>query len=202
MSASPTAVFDTLHIADRLTEFGDGVTAAEIHVFGYLARVLLTFDQGAEITWDYSFVGTAVGAPYSIDLGEAIDSLIANGLIEINSRVIQITERGALELQQLSSFSSYRPRIRYLSAACDSALALPLASVGEMLKGDPQLRTAIGLTQSRNLLDEAGLALLEPYLDGLREAVGAGSQVQRDLMAPAIVWLSYLGSEADRRATA
>jgi hypothetical protein len=202
MTGVPSASFDALVIAQELTASGDGVTSTEVHVFAYLACLLAMYDGHSPPWWDYQFVGTKIGAPYSAMLADAVDLLTATGSLQQSAGVLSISKRGRDDIAALSIFDSYAPRTRYLEAACQCALTIPLASLGEILRAEPQLRSAVSLMQSRELLDEMGVALLETHFAAVRRALAdVGSEAAySDLMIPATVWLTYLSDEANVRA--
>lgn len=189
--------FDVLAIAHSMSGHVDGVTEPEVHVFSYLACLLSLYAGHDASWWSYEFSATKDGAPYSREVSESCISLIANGSLRTVGRLLRITDRGATEFELLGGLIAFMPRLRYLVAACDSTLAIPLATIREVLSREPQLRSAISQMQARPLLDEMGMALLKPHLDGLHEVlVGAGGNSEdSDLLVPAVLWLTYLGRE-------
>jgi hypothetical protein len=200
MTGVPAATFDALVTADIQTASGEGVTSVEFHVFAYLACLLSLYDGRKADWWTYAFVGTTVGAPFSTTLADAVELLTANGLVDRDERATRITTEGKDELAILSTFERNIPRVRYLRAACACALSVPIASLVEIIKREPQLRSSTGLMQSRALLDDTGLALLAPHFDALRAILGAREEEEGegDLMIPGAVWLMYLASEPGR----
>ena len=192
--------FDVLVIAENMSATVGGVTEPEIYIFAYLACLLSLYDGKGVSLLSYEFTATQAGAPYSKSLSDGSDLLVAGGLLKQGEDVLELTPRGRVEMNLLGSLSGYDVRRTYLSAACDCALTIPLASIREVLGQEPQLRSAIELMQTRPLLDEAGMALLRPHLDGLREVLAESGQygVDRDLLVPAVLWLTYLGGEAKK----
>jgi hypothetical protein len=192
--------FDVLAIVENMSTTIGGITEPEIYVFAYLACLLSLYDGKDTSWWTYKFTATQAGAPYSKNLSDGSDLLVAGGLLKQGNDVLELTARGRAEVELLDSLSGYSARRRYLSAACDCALTLPLAAIREVLGQEPQLRSAIELMQTRPLLDEAGMALLRPHLEGLRAVLADSARYggDRDLLVPAVLWLTYLDDEANK----
>lgn len=198
MSRASIPAFDTLTIASSLETSSGGATEQEIQSLAYLS-CLLTLYEGKDVGWwTYTFTATEVGSPFSDDLRECCELLVATGLLSRINSVLSPTSKGRSDLAFFQSLKIYEQRQRYLSAACSCVLSLPLAAIGSTLGQDPQLRHAMDVAQTRALLDETGIALLRPHLEGLREVLHDDRllQVDRDLMIPAILWLEYLRDEA------
>jgi hypothetical protein len=192
-----TASFDALFIAKSLRATAEGLTQDEIFVFAYLGCLIAFYDNRQPSWWEYSFTATEAGYPASEALREACSFLVAGGSFAKRAESLELTNVGERDIESLELFGSYKTRIRYLTAACGTALTLPLPSVSESLSADPQLRSALLSNQVRPLLDRTGMALLRPYVDGLQEALelaDVGRQ-REDLLVPAVVWLSYLAHE-------
>src|SRR5690348_16067138 len=90
MPLNPTATFDCLFLMQRLQGHLTKVAVAEIHLFAYLACLLWVFREKPVADWDYAFVGTDLGAPFSQDIAEAIKAMVGRGYF---SRDIQSTLR-------------------------------------------------------------------------------------------------------------
>jgi hypothetical protein len=189
--------FDVLAIAHNMSENTNGVTEPEVHVFSYLACLLSLYAGRDASWWAYEFSATKDGAPYSKEISESCSLLIANGSLKQVNQLLKITDRGATEVDLFKSLIGFTSRLRYLIAACESTLSIPVATIREVLSREPQLRSAISHMQARPLLDEMGMALLKPHLEGLREVlIGArGNFEDYDLLVPAVLWLTYLGRE-------
>lgn len=71
-------------------------------------------------------------------------------------------------------------------------LTVPLPAVTGALTNEPQLRAALSLQQARPLLDETGLGILRPHIDGIRMTVADIQASAVDLLVPAAVWIAYL----------
>lgn len=198
MSRLSVPTFDTLTIASALGASSGGATEQEIQSFAYLSCLLALYEGKDVSWWTYTFTATEVGTPFSDDLRECSEHLLATGLLSRFDSVLKPTSKGRRDLAFFQTLRIYEPRQRYLSAACSCVLSLPLATIGATLVQDPQLRPAIELAQTRALLDETGMALLRPHLEGLREVLNYDrlSQADRDLMIPAVLWLEYLRDTA------
>src|SRR5689334_20592488 len=120
--ASPEATFDTLFIVARLQEPLHGVTAGEIQLFGYLASLLGVFRGAPSAEWGYSFARTSYGAPYCVDLSEALDDFVATGLLDAQVKdpaaVFLMTAEGRALWGPLSELEELQQRKPLLEAAC------------------------------------------------------------------------------------
>lgn len=195
MSPPSFATFDALWITRQLHETSRGITASELHALAYLSCLVSLLGGRAPESWGYDFAATSSGAPFATALDDAIEGLRSSGLLESRESVYYTSRFGNDEVALWSELESLRWRVRYLGPACDSALALPLPTVTGALTGEPQLRRAMRLNQTRELLDETGLEMLEPHLSGLADVTGSMESVRAgDYYAPTLVWLTYLQS--------
>jgi hypothetical protein len=191
VSEQALAEFDLLQIAAMQTEASAGMTDGELHMLAYLACLLAVYDGHRPPWWGYKFTATRTGAPFSFLLSTAQDRARNSGLIERREEVWTITDLGRVDLGQISEVMLNARRLPYLDAAAGAALAMPLPSVAGALGREPGLRRALRFVKTQELLDEAGLALLEDQFNALNEAL-AGDNAADDLMVPAVVWLTYL----------
>ena len=192
--ARPEAVYDLLQAGDSLERHVERLNASDIHVFAYLACLLALYKGIPAADWGYGFAGTEVGAPYSVELEEAIkETQLAN--------LVSCTEDGFMsfhpdaegELAMLNSFESCRWRQVFIDAATDSLLNLSAGLVKSAVSLEPNLRPVTRVRSARKLLEGPGLELLYDQFDALAQAVGGK---KRDLMVPATVWLTYLARNA------
>lgn len=196
MTGSSDAVFDSLWIARRMQSASAAVTLPECHTLAYLACLLAAYDNRETTWWGYTFVSTKVGAPYSLAIAEATELLFSSGLVIEENQRLAVTIGGEAEATLLASFRSYQDRVRYLAAACDCCLAMPLPLVASAVANEPQLRRALTLSQTRQLLDRSGFDMLQPHFQGLRDSLNSyGGTTVHDLFTSAIVWLTYLSQE-------
>jgi hypothetical protein len=197
------ACFDVLVITENVSRTIGNVTQPEVYVLSYLACLIALYDGRSPEWWEYSFTATAVGAPYANALRDACELLILGGQLSEAGELLTLTPRGHSELDLLRSFPRYSQRLEYLSTASSCSLTLPLPSLSDSLTNEPQLRLALKRMERRPLLDEAGMALLTPHLDGLRQAVSSTrvSSEKQDLLIPALVWLTYLNRGPERAAS-
>ena len=192
-AAPPEAAFDVMFIADALTEVAGGATDHEIALFSYLSCLLSVYRGRPPADWGYRFTATRLEAPYSDALSTAVKHLQAMGLLHGDKNGVHVTDRGKRELSLLSQLRRFASRTPYLSAACNSALAIPLPMVGTSLSAEPQLSRAIALSSTRPLLDEVGARAIHGHFAALSRALPDSS----DLFVSAVVWLSYLARNLD-----
>ena len=197
MAPAPEAVYDSLFIANKLEIVSGGAADSEISNFAYLACLLSVYKGHPPSEWGYRFAATSSAAPFSPDLADAVEALLMAGLLVDSQEGVKATPTGRGELAGMGALRRLLWRSQYLEAACGSALALPLPLVGESLAKEPQLRSALALSSSRPLLDEAGSRAIISHFAVLADAVPDASS----LLVPAVVWLGFLSRSIDQRTT-
>jgi hypothetical protein len=189
MPFNPDATFDCLFVADRLGEETGSFTPAELHLFGYLACLLWLYRQRVVADWGYSFVGTELGAPFSVDIDLAANELLTRGyFVRVQDR-LRMSDSAEQFLPELVQLTLNRDRVECLRAACASVAAFSAGMVGNALAQEPELRRARAIPLSRPLLQEAAQSKLYEHFEELRRAL---SQHSHDLRLPAVVWLTAL----------
>lgn len=191
MSEQALAGFDSLQLAAQQTATAEGITIGELHTLAYLACLLSVYDDHDVRWWGYRFTATRAGAPFAYALDQALTAASEAGLLVRGDRVWSVSERGRVELEQLEPLVLNHRRLAYLKAAGGAALAMPLPSVASALSAEPGLRRALNFVRTRELLDETGVSLLEDQFAVVSEAL-EDDAAARDLMVPAVVWLTYL----------
>ena len=191
--ASPEATYDSLYIVRRLEESLHGVTEGEVHLFGYLSRLLGVFRGAPAAEWGYRFASTDSAVPFSREIADALSELELSGQLWVLAHdavaPVACTEEGrglAGMLDDLEHFQSRRP---CLEAACSSASAFPVATIRQGIRSEPTLRGAREHAGPQELLAGPSLELLYGQFGALREVLGDESS---DLLVPSSVWLSYL----------
>ena len=192
------ATFDSLFICSGLETVVGGATVSELQTVTYLARLLSEYEQPDATLWGYDFAATSTGAPFSPVLGEAIDDLCERGWLAATEAGWVAASFGTQQLDFLKSLQGYRTRQRFLEAAVESTLVIPLPVVTSALLREPQLRTPVqGAPAARPLLDETGRVRVRPYLRGVEKALKSVSKTRPvDLLTVAVLWLRYLQSES------
>jgi hypothetical protein len=194
MRLSPEATYDVLYIADRLREESGMFTVPEMHLFSYLACLLWLY-QGRTVTdWGYHFVGTELGAPFSVDLDQAVTMLIERGFIVRVQEHLRISELAEQPLRDLGELALVKERIECLNAACASTAAFSAGVIGNALAQEPDLKRAQLVPMSRPLLEESARSQLYAQFDALRRGL---KQEGDDLRVPAVVWLAALYRSSD-----
>lgn len=196
MSETPEALHDTLFVVDALTGIAGGAIPTEITLFCYLGCLLGMFDEQPSSTWGYSFTATKTVAPYSASLDEAVKGAVNSGLVTDEGSGYLLTEAGRRESEFLSELSRFSRRRTYLVAACNSGLVVPMPRVGAAIAAEPDLRRALALSSSRQLLGDGGAAALHSHFEALSEALPEDA----GLFLTAVTWVSYLASGSDNGA--
>ena len=76
------AIFDYLSISVKLQGVLKNFSEYEIQLFAYLSCLLSLFKKRNVSEWEYSFVATGFGAPYSSDIGNVNRHFIETGLVD------------------------------------------------------------------------------------------------------------------------
>lgn len=197
IEANPDAVYDCLYIGNRLQRKMNDFSMYEIQFFAYFSCLLSLYEGNAVETWNYSFVRTELGSPYSSDIHKGISVLLSTDFI-VQSHgepaYYQITSRGSRYLEFIEqSIASISIRRRYLDTACDSASLLPIGSIKEAINSEPVLSSAKN-SMRKNLLLETNPAtkVLHAQFKSLKTAL---QDTYNDLIIPAAVWIEALNSK-------
>jgi hypothetical protein len=190
---SPEATFDTLAVVSRLRPRLEFVFASEIHLFLYLSCILSISTKQPVSTWGYSFAGTSQGAPYSPEVQFAISELVHAGDLTYRAHPeggIIATEQGMGEYELLGTLAFNQTRDLCIAGACESMLALPVPLVRTALEHEPVLKRALSRPSSRQLLVAMDAEAIYNQFAALADVLGPINP--RELLVPAVVWLSYL----------
>ncbi|SDK69376.1 hypothetical protein SAMN05192566_2083 [Methylophilus rhizosphaerae] len=190
---NPVAAFDTLFIANQLQKKNGSFSIPELHIFGYLACLLWLYREQPIADWEYNFVGTELGAPFSQDMDTAANDFLEVSLFYRSHERLQITDLGIQKLINYEKFTLNKKRTEYLYAACSSTLALSVGMVCTALSNEPELKRSNATPASRLLLEELARSQLYDQFSILHTAFYGRSD---DLRLPAVTWLSALYSSS------
>jgi hypothetical protein len=124
---APEAYFDCLSIIIGAPSSVAPLTARELHLFAYLACLLALFEGKPIADWGYQFALTSRGFPHSAEFENARLTLVDTGMLApVDVEWFAPTNRAVTELSWLSELAALSCRKRWLSAATDCALALPV----------------------------------------------------------------------------
>lgn len=192
MTGGVVAAFDVSFVCFSLERSLGGLRPAEIHGLCYLARLLALFDDWPEQAWGYDFASTKAGAPFASRVDEAMSLMLATGTLVEAGETVSLSDRGRGLLERTRELPSLARRQRCLEPACSVTLTMPLPAVSDALTHEPQLRAAVTLQQTRPLLDETGLGIVRPQIEGVRLALADIHASTEDLLVPASVWIAFL----------
>lgn len=194
------AYFDCLSIAAGVPSSVAPVSARELHLLGYLARLLALFEGEPLSDWGYTFALTSRGYPYSAAFEIARFELAGDGRIEQREPETYVaTKLGRGELAKFRGLSFLHRRTRWLDAAADCSLALPMGSIRYALTSRSDLLGSLGSGQPRELVTPAYLNRVHGERTLIEAALGGESV---DLLAPAVAWLSIYVLEAREQVAA
>lgn len=198
MSINADALFDCLFLADRLQGEDGRVSAPEIHLFAYLGCLLWLYRHRTVAEWGYAFVGTELGAPYSVDIASGIKWLTDQGHLTLEETQIRLSDASRSYLGALCDLELNRDRKECLSAACASTAAFSPGMVSSALAREPELERARRVPITRSLLEDYAVTELYSQFSIIQRQL----QLEYDdLRVPAVVWLSALQSFDDQVVT-
>jgi hypothetical protein len=187
---NPLAFFDCLSTLNHLEKTTAKLLKEEIQIFTYLACLLFLYDKKKPVSdWGYFYAGTQEGAPFSLEINDAVDQLFLVGLVEKESDYYQISAKGVSEYQLLSTLSQNLERDRFIDGACSSRLMFPIGFVREAISNEPELKHVKDLVNKKMLLEGPGIKIIYEQFAALNSIIG--SEV-KSLMVPASIWLNYL----------
>jgi hypothetical protein len=189
MPLSPEATFDALYIADRIQNDVGTFSAPELHLFAYLACLLWLYRGRLVEDWGYHFVGTELGAPFSVDIDDSVRTLIERGYMARVDDRMRVSDLAEQQLQDFGRLALSHDRVECLNAACSSTAAFSHGMIGSALAQEPDLRRAQATPMTRPLLEDLARSQLFLQFDALRKGLQEG---ENDLRMPAVVWLSAL----------
>lgn len=194
---NPDAVYDCLYIGNRLQKKMQDFSMYEIQFFAYFSCLLSLYEGNSVDKWNYSFVRTELGSPYSSDIHNAITILSSARHIENTHDHIdyyKITSNGASYLGFIEkSISSIYFRRRYLDTACDIASLLTVGSIKEAINSEPVLSSARNAIRKNLLLDSnPATKVLYSQFKCLKIAL---EDQYNDLIIPASVWIESLNNK-------
>jgi hypothetical protein len=176
-------------LGSRLERQIGGFSTGELHLFSYLACLLWLYNGQPQADWGYAYVGTELGAPFSVDVHNVTKSLLQWGYFTQAENRMEMSEISRQQLAELSTQQLYENRLPCLKAAGASTLAFSIGTVREAMGQEPQLHRAKAVPLSRGLLEDAGLDELYSQFAILREALG---NEPTDLRSSAVAWLTAL----------
>lgn len=186
---NPYAAFDSLFVVRHLQEDRSKFVLAEVHLFAYLGCLLWLYRNNNTSDWGYSFVGTDLGAPYSVALGTALDEMLRRGVLVRDQEGLTVSTAAVSRLRLFEDMELNSPRLECLRAACASTAALSPGIINNALSEEPELRRARATPANRQLLEDLAQSQLFEHFGALRKCL-MGRDV--DLRVPAVVWLSAL----------
>lgn len=194
---NPTTVYDILFIGQRLQQRIDDFSEYELQFFAYFSCLLSLYEGNTIDKWEYSFVKTDIGSPFSLDIKTALLMLEANdSIVQVGgeSTYFNLTEKGVEFLNFMSDkISIVDWRKKYLETACKSISLLPLGVVKEAIISDPVMTSAKNAIK-RNLLEDSNPATKVLYSQ-FKALHAALANQHQDLIVPAVVWLESLNPD-------
>ena len=134
-----SAFFDTIVLTDRINQRIGTAVGPEVHLFAYLACLLAVYRGWPATDWGYRFACTENGAPYSHELQNAIEELLALGHLSSSEEIITLSEGGQDLRGFLSSLETQQRRLPYLDGACSSLLGMPVGIVRYAISSEPTI---------------------------------------------------------------
>ena len=185
----PEAYFDAVVIAADAPASIMPMTVIEAHLYSYLGCILGLFKGHAVGDWGYSSAVTSDGFPFSVGFERARSMMVMRGMVDEDGAGMMSARREELatEINTLLTLGSWADRRYWLRAATQCALALPVGSIRNAIGQSPGLAASIRLGQRRLLLQADDIELLYEEYRIVSSVLGADV---KDLLSPAVVWLS------------
>lgn len=188
------AYFDCLSIVSGVPKSVSPLSTRELHLLGYLACLLGLFEGEPLAEWGYSFALTSRGYPHSAAFETGLELLCERGHVaQLEGENFGPTSRGQAEFDSLKQLSFLSHRQRWLNAAADCSLALPMGSIRYALTSREDLLASAGSGQARDLITPSYIERVHDERSLIEQALGGESA---DLLAPAVAWLSIYVLEA------
>jgi hypothetical protein len=185
----PEAYFDAVAIAADAPASVMPMTVIEAHLYAYLGCILGLFKGQAVGDWGYPFAVTSEGFPFSVQFETARSMVVARGLVDEDGAGLMSARHDELaaEIGSLLTLGSWVDRRQWLRAATQCALALPVGSIRHAIGQTPGLAASVRLGQRRLLLQADDIELLYEEYGIVSSVLGADV---KDLLSPAVIWLS------------
>jgi len=196
MDRKPEAIFDTLYIGSKIESKLDDFSQPEVQFFAYLSSLLSLYGGNPLSFWEYSFVKTQLGSPYSVDINEAWNFLKSKASVEQTTEgYSKLTEKGRAEIDFYLTLHAFKQRVQYLDAACKTLSLIPVGYIKQAIQNEPVLKTARTSISRKFLLDESSPATQALYdqFGTLKEALK--DKDYKDLLIPAVVWIEALNKQ-------
>lgn len=195
MDRKPEAIFDTLYIGLKIESKLDDFSHPEVQFFAYLSCLLSLYNGNPLSFWEYCFVKTQLGSPYSVDIKEAWNFLKSKASVEQTTEgYSKLTDKGRDEIDFYLTLHAFKQRAKYLDAACKSLSLIPVGYIKKAIQNEPVLKTARIAISRKFLLDESSPATHALYeqFGTLKEALKGVDY--KDLLIPAVVWIEALNA--------
>ncbi|MCE5322810.1 hypothetical protein LLG46_05770 [bacterium] len=187
---NPYATFDCLAIGVRLQDRYGNVSVGEFHLFAYLSCLLSLYRKCPASEWQYKFISSPTGSPFSQAIAEVIDEMERLGLLAHDNEIgFLITDAGMKMLQSLITLSTLHTREEFIDGACSSTMSLPPGLIKTAVSQETFLHNAIHLNSTRYLLPDGRVSEMYDEFAAISEAIGVDVH---DLAVPAVIWLSYM----------
>ena len=194
--SKPETILDTLFIGSKLQSRIIDFSLSEIQFFAYLSCLLSLYDGHPVSEWNYGFIKSNLGSPYSSDIHSSLELLISNGsIVESDENFFQVTDKGNKNLAFFKTQTQLNWRCVYLETACRSLSVLPYGAIKEALIREPVILSARNSLTSKSLLENSNPATeaLHIQFASLKSALEGQ---YKSLIGPAIVWIESLNSNS------
>jgi hypothetical protein len=212
---SPEAYFDTLFVIRGLQSFSGGVTRLHVQRLAFLACLLAVYRNRPMADWGYIFSSTQYGTPYAAALWDAWDELCGAGYLSTvnipdepstaNDGIssLEAGESASVERARLTpigdtffvglcGLQTLTERSRYLTAACDSSLAVATSTLHSGLSNEPTSKSGRFHSDGALLLSGPAATLLYRQLAAITNVLQPAAN---DLFTPSVTWLRYSADE-------
>jgi hypothetical protein len=179
------APFDCLYVASATEVTLGRCLRGDFHLLAYVAANLAA-SKGFD--WQYEFVGTASGIPFSSAIDDTLRDLVTNGLLELAFTQYSLSEGGRAALLELNGIESLSSRTVFLKNSCDLLLLRRPSEIEDAVRALPSAKSVLNLASSRQLLPGLDSELASAQLREMSALVSGSSES----LSMASLWIDYL----------
>ncbi|MEZ4817383.1 MAG: hypothetical protein R2776_05370 [Flavobacteriaceae bacterium] len=193
----PEAIFDILYLGKNLQKKIEDFSLYEIQTFSYLSCLLSLYDGNPASDWNYVFIKSSKGGPYSLDLANSFSFLTNNDFIRASANnYFNLTEKGDKYLENYYNLISFEIRKKYLETSIKSISIIPASLIKNAIKNEPLLMSANNTDSIKTLIDEESYSLKFLYnqFASLRYVINGK---YKSLIIPAVLWLESLSNKEE-----
>jgi hypothetical protein len=179
-----------MFVIARLEKAFGGLSQLQIQKLAFLSCILSMYEGHPAAEWGYTFATTEFGKPICVEISSVLLYFTGTGVLAVTGGRHHLSESGRGLLSILKDQQNLTGRDRYLSAACESALATSPGSFNRGIDNEPTLASSDLRARGAMLLSGPSVELLHEHFGGLTQLL---PNPGTDLLSPSLVWLAFVG---------